>query len=126
MAGAHADISKHIKVYLIVFAALAVGTIITVAAARVDFGGHVNVMVALAIAAAKATLVAAIFMHLKWEKSTWIWYSLGLCAIFFVFLMALPTLTTHDTPALTENRTWDVTVGAVEPEQKGETHVPGH
>jgi caa(3)-type oxidase subunit IV len=126
MAGAHADISKHIKVYLIVFAALAAGTIITVAAARVDFGGHVNVMVALAIAAVKATLVAAIFMHLKWEKSMWIWYSLGLCAIFFAFLMALPTLTTHDTPALTENRTWDVTANAVEPEPKGETHVPGH
>lgn len=126
MAGAHADISKHIKVYLLVFAALAVGTIITVAAARVDFGGYVNVLVALAIATVKATLVAAIFMHLKWEKSMWIWYSLGLCAIFFVFLMSLPVLTTHDTPALTENRTWDVTAGSVEPEPKGETHVPGH
>ena len=30
MAGAHTDISKHIKIYLLVFAVLALGTIITV------------------------------------------------------------------------------------------------
>jgi caa(3)-type oxidase subunit IV len=126
MAGAHTDISKHIKIYLLVFAVLALGTIITVAAARVDFGGHKNLIIALLIAAVKASLVGAIFMHLKWEKSMSIWYSLGLCAIFFAFLLALPTLTTHDTPALTENRTWDVTAGDVEPEPKGKSYVPGH
>ena len=126
MADAHADVSSHIKVYLLVFAALAVGTIITVAASRVDFGGHVNVVVALVIAVVKASLVAAIFMHLKWEKSMWIWYSLGLCAIFFVFLMSLPVLTTHDRPALTENRTWDRTPNAVDHEPQGGTHNPGH
>jgi len=126
MAGAHADISKHIRVYLLVFAALAIGTVITVAASRVHFGEHGNVVVALVIAVVKASLVAAIFMHLKWEKSMWIWYSLGLCAIFFVFLMSLPVLTTHDTPALTEHRTWDRTAGSVEHAPPGGTHVPGH
>ena len=126
MTGAHADISKHIKVYILVFAALAIGTVITVAASRVDFGGHVNIFVALAIAVVKASLVAAIFMHLKWERSMWIWCSLGFCAIFFACLMVLPVLTTHDMPALTENRTWDVTAGPVEPEHPGETHAPGH
>lgn len=110
MAGAHTDIRKHIKVYLMVFAALAAGTVITVVAARVDFGGHTNVVIALLIAAIKASLVAAIFMHLKWERSHWIWYSLGLCALFFVFLMALPSITTHDVPALTEHKTWDVII----------------
>lgn len=126
MGGSHADISKHIKVYLMVFAALALGTIITVVAANVDFGGHLNVIVALLIASIKATLVALIFMHLKWDKSISIWYPLGLCAIFFAALLALPVLTTHDTPAMTENRSWDVLVKDVEPEHKGETHVPGH
>ena len=126
MAGAHADISKHVKVYLMVFAALALGTIITVAASRVHFGEHGNVVVALVIAVVKASLVAAIFMHLKWEKSMWIWYSLALCGVFFVFLMALPVMTTHDTPAMTENRSWDSTPGSVEPKGGGETHVPGH
>ena len=85
MAGAHADISKHVKIYLMVFGALAIGTIITVWASTHDFGGHVNVFIALVIAAVKASLVAAIFMHLKWEKSMWIWYSLALCAVFFVY-----------------------------------------
>lgn len=126
MAGSHADISRHVRVYILVFAALAVGTVITVAAARVDFGGHLNVAVALLIATVKATLVAAIFMHLKWEKSMWIWYSLALCAVFFVFLMVLPVITTHDTPALTEHRAWDVTAGDADPEHKGETDIPGH
>lgn len=126
MGGAHADISKHIKVYIVVFIALAIGTVITVAASRVDFGGHLNVFVALAIALVKATLVAAIFMHLKWERSMWIWYSLGLCGIFFVFLMALPVITTNDHPALTRHGTWDVTPGQLDQAHPAEGHSPGH
>ena len=126
MAGAHADISKHVRIYILVFAALAIGTVLTVTASRQDFGGHLNVFVALAIAVVKASLVAAIFMHLKWERSMWIWCSLGICAIFFTFLMVLPVLTTHDRPALTELRTWDATAGSTETAHSGETHAPGH
>ena len=126
MAGAHADISKHIKVYIMVFAALAIGTVITVTASRVDFGGHVNVALALMIAAIKATLVAAIFMHLKWERSMWIWCSLGFCAIFFVFLIALPVLTTNDHPALTRHGPWDVTPEEQVQGHTGDGHAPGH
>jgi cytochrome c oxidase subunit 4 len=126
MGASHADISKHVKVYMMVFMALAAGTVITVLAANVDFGGHLNVAVALLIATVKASLVALIFMHLKWDRSISIWYPLGLCAIFFAVLLALPVLTTHDTPALTENRSWDVLAREVKPEAKGATHVPGH
>lgn len=126
MGGSHADISKHIKVYIMVFVALAIGTILTVAAANVDFGGHLNVVVALLIATVKATLVAMIFMHLKWDKSISIWYTLVLCAIFFAVLLALPVLTTHDRPALTQNRSWDVAAPAHEPDHKGEEHPTGH
>lgn len=126
MGGAHADISKHIKVYIVVFVALAIATVITVGASRVDFGGHLNVIVALLIAVVKASLVAAIFMHLKWERSMWIWYSLAICAIFFVFLMVLPVLTTNDHPALTHHGTWDVTLGQLEQPHGGEGHGAGH
>jgi len=126
MDGAYSDISKHIRVYMMVFAALSAGTIITVAASRFDFGGHLNVVVALAIAVVKASLVAAIFMHLKWERSLWIWYSLALCGVFFACLLALPVITTHDHPALTETKTWDVTGNEVAPEHAGESHAPGH
>jgi hypothetical protein len=67
-----------------------------------------NLVVALLIATVKASLVAAIFMHLKWEKSVSIWWTLGICGIFFVALMALPSLTTRDLPALSHHGTWDV------------------
>lgn len=126
MGGSHADISKHVKVYILVFIALAVGTVITVGAARVDFGGHLNVIVALLIAVVKASLVAAIFMHLKWERSLWIWYSLGICAIFFVFLMAIPVLTNSDHPALTEHRMWDQLPPSTRTQHGDAGHGSGH
>ena len=94
MAGSHADVSKHVKAYIGVFVALAIGTVITVVAANMNFGGHgVNIAIALLIATVKASLVAAIFMHLKWEKSGAIWWTLLICAIFFVVLLLLPVLT---------------------------------
>jgi cytochrome c oxidase subunit 4 len=52
--------------YLKVFISLLVLTVITVAAARVDFGA-LNAVVAFAIASVKAGLVLAIFMHLKYD-----------------------------------------------------------
>ncbi len=99
MAGSDADIRRHVKLYLGVFAVLFVLTIVTVAASRIDLGGAGNVVLALAIAVCKASLVAAVFMHLKWEKAGWIWFPLALCAIFFVFLMAVPGLTIGESRA---------------------------
>ena len=51
------------RTYLLIFAALLVLTFTTVEAARIDLG-PLNVVVALTIAAGKATLVALFFMHL--------------------------------------------------------------
>ena len=51
-------------VYLGVFAALMVGTALTVWAAHMDFG-WANTPVALAIACSKAALVVLFFMHVK-------------------------------------------------------------
>jgi cytochrome c oxidase subunit 4 len=48
-------------------AALLTLTVITVAVARTDLG-RLNVVIALGIASIKATLVAAWFMHLRYEK----------------------------------------------------------
>lgn len=50
--------------YLKTFGALMVLTVITVAVSRVDLGTTVNLIIALLIATMKATIVAAIFMHL--------------------------------------------------------------
>ncbi len=52
--------------YFKVFATLIALTVVTVAAARVDFGAF-NAVVAFAIATVKAVLVLAIFMHLKYD-----------------------------------------------------------
>ena len=52
--------------YIKVFSALIFLTVVTVAAARVDFG-HLNTVIAFGIATVKAVLVMAIFMHLKYD-----------------------------------------------------------
>ena len=106
MDDARADVQKHVRSYLIVFALLLVGTVLTVLAAQVDFRGHWNFVIALAIAAVKASLVAAIFMHLKWERAATIWSALVLCAVFFVALMVLPVLTVQDLPPQVKMGTW--------------------
>ena len=50
-----------------VFGALACLTVVTVAVTWVDLGA-MNLVVALAIAVVKATLVALYFMHLRWDR----------------------------------------------------------
>ncbi len=55
------------RIYTAVLFALLFLTILTVAAASFNFGSA-NVVIALAIASVKATLVALFFMHLIWDK----------------------------------------------------------
>ena len=55
-----------VRVYLGIFGALCVLTVITVAAARFDFG-PLNNLVALGIATAKAALVVLYFMHARYS-----------------------------------------------------------
>lgn len=54
-----------LRTYYTVFGALLALTLITTGAAFVDLGAHWNVIVALAIAVCKASLVAIYFMHLR-------------------------------------------------------------
>src|SRR5690606_8378878 len=63
------DVSKSVRKYLIIFGALIVGTILTVAVSKVHFGSATaNIVVGLFIATVKASLVAGYFMHLLDEK----------------------------------------------------------
>ena len=55
------------KSYFGIFAALMVLTVLTVYASTVDLG-ELNIVVALAIAGTKATLVVLYFMHLRYSK----------------------------------------------------------
>ncbi|HEY3348836.1 MAG TPA: cytochrome C oxidase subunit IV family protein [Thermoanaerobaculia bacterium] len=61
---AHAPHVMPLSTYVLVFAALLLGTAATVAVAYVDLG-WANNAVALAIAITKATLVVLYFMHVK-------------------------------------------------------------
>lgn len=56
-----------LRSYLLVFGALLGLTGLTVAVSYFEFGPW-NIVIALAVASLKASLVAAVFMHLAWEK----------------------------------------------------------
>jgi cytochrome c oxidase subunit IV len=90
-----ADIDKHVRVYITVFVALMVLTVITVAVSYLHLSVPLAVTVALFVATVKGTLVACYFMHLISEKKL-IYAVLALTVVFFIALMALPVLTVHD------------------------------
>ena len=82
------DIKKHVRVYITVFSALMVLTVVTVAISYVHLMMPWAITVALIIAAIKASLVASYFMHLISEKKI-IYGVLILTGIFFVTMMVL-------------------------------------
>ena len=86
------DISKHVKVYITVFIALMVLTIVTVAISYLHLPVAMAVTVALIVATIKGALVACYFMHLVSEKKL-ILAVLILTVVFFVALLALPVFT---------------------------------
>jgi cytochrome c oxidase subunit IV len=96
MSDAHADdIRKEVKTYLMVFGALMVFTVITVAISYLHLAVHEAIIIALAVATVKGSLVALYFMHLKHERNL-VYYALALTVVFFIFLMAIPLATTLD------------------------------
>jgi cytochrome c oxidase subunit IV len=90
-----ADIDKHVRIYITVFVALMVLTIITVLIARVHLPVPVAISVAMLVAIIKGALVACYFMHLISEKKL-IYAVLALTLAFFIVLLALPALTHAD------------------------------
>ena len=92
MAHDAAEIDRHVRTYVIVFASLMVLTGLTVGVYYLHLPVGPAIGVALAIATVKASLVACYFMHLISEKSL-IFAVLALTAIFFVVLLLLPMVT---------------------------------
>jgi cytochrome c oxidase subunit 4 len=93
MTSDHAvDIDRHVRVYITVFVALMILTIITVAVSRLHLSVPIAVTVALLVAIIKGSLVACYFMHLISEKKL-IYAVLTLTAFFFAALLALPAFT---------------------------------
>ena len=82
------------KIYAVIFTALIGGTLLTTWAAFQDFGLF-NIVIALAIATAKATLVVLFFMHARYaEKRTRL---VIICAIFWLAIMLSLTLSDYQT-----------------------------
>lgn len=95
--GAH--VKKQIRIYVLVFAALATLTVITVAVSFLHLNIVLALAVALLVASVKGGLVASYFMHLISERKA-IYALLILTAVFFAALMFLPLLGAHDTITL--------------------------
>jgi cytochrome c oxidase subunit 4 len=85
----HAENKNAVRTYSIVLGALLTLTAVTVTAAGINFGSaFINVVIALAIASAKASLVALYFMHLRHDRpmSAIIFVTgLAMLAIFLMF-----------------------------------------
>jgi cytochrome c oxidase subunit 4 len=93
MSEDHAEeIGKHVRAYMMVFAALMGLTIVTVAVSYLHLAVPAAISVALIIAAIKGSLVACYFMHLISERRL-IYWVLGLTVAFFLALLLLPVLT---------------------------------
>ena len=94
MAQTHSveEVKKHGRVYLMVFGALAVLTIVTVAVGYLHLPIVPALIVGLLIATVKAGLVAAYFMHLVSERKViygvLIMTGLFLLAMFILFISA--------------------------------------
>jgi len=96
------DVQKEVKIYLSVFAALLVLTIVTVAASYLHLSLTQAVILALIIATVKAGLVACYFMHLISERKL-IYFILGMTVFFFIGLLFLPVSNYHDDLTGTEH-----------------------
>jgi cytochrome c oxidase subunit IV len=86
---AHSGHAPDVSLYMRVFGALAVLTVLTVGVSYLHLPVLPAVAVALLIAATKAGLVAAFFMHLKGERAL-IYGVLGITLFFTAVLFILP------------------------------------
>lgn len=104
MASSAEDVRKSIRSYMLVFGALAVLTVITVAVSWLKVSVAVGIFIALVIASVKGSLVASVFMHLLHEKAVLFWV-LVLTAFFFLLLILLPVIQSSETASLIDQVT---------------------
>ncbi|HKP47291.1 MAG TPA: cytochrome C oxidase subunit IV family protein [Pyrinomonadaceae bacterium] len=83
--------SEHIvslRIYVMIFLALLVGTGLTVLAGLQDFPGPLNVVIALTIAVVKATLVVLYFMHVRYSaRLIWVVFTSALFWLAILFAL---------------------------------------
>ena len=89
------DIQLHIKVYMNVFIALVVLTLVTVAVSFLKVSFIEAFFIAITVATIKGSLVLSYFMHLLDEKPAVIWI-LATTMIAFLILMFIPLISMTD------------------------------
>lgn len=89
------SIRRQTKSYIVVFVTLMVMTVLTVAVSYFKMPVGLAILVALVIASFKGSLVASVFMHLSHERKVIYWVLL-VTVIFFIVLMAIPSLSQMD------------------------------
>jgi len=82
--------SSTVKTYLLVFAALAVLTGVTVLLSYLGLPHHVAILIAALIALTKCSLIAAFFMHLRFERKAI--YAVFFSALFLVAVLVLAVI----------------------------------
>jgi len=89
------------KIYVLILLALLLGTFLTVAAAVRDFGPW-NIVIALAIATFKATLVVLYFMHARYSpRRTQL---VIVCSVFWLAILLALTAADYMTRSPRESR----------------------
>ena len=91
----HEDEYTHVvpaSLYVGIWAALMVGTLITVLASFAELGPF-NIVVALLIATIKGTLVVLFFMHLRYSPKLTV--AAVIASVFFLFIMFSLTMTDY-------------------------------
>ena len=89
------DIQHHIKIYVNVFIALAILTVVTVAVSFLDVSFIEAFFIAITVATIKGSLVLSFFMHLLEEKPAVIWI-LATTMVAFLILMFIPLISLTD------------------------------
>ena len=93
------EIKKSVRKYVMIGGVLYVMTVVTVMLSWVDLPTVPAILLGMAVACFKASLVALFFMHLIDEKKL-IYYTLALTVTFFGVCMLVPTATDHEADTL--------------------------
>ena len=91
----HVEMQHHIKVYVNVFIALAILTLVTVAVSYLDVSFIEAFFIALTVATIKGSLVLSYFMHLLTERQVVIWILIT-TFIALMILLFIPLISVTD------------------------------
>ena len=125
MSDTSENLNKEISKYYKVFGSLAVLTVVTVAISNLKVGIALGVILGLAVATLKASLVASVFMHLNHEKKL-IYVVCGFTMFFFISMILLIVAGNYSVPQGHRNLNFDYEQEATAAGHHGHDHGHDH